>query len=151
MSILISDATIKDLDALYRIEEECFTLEAFTKELIATLLRRPESISLLAKIKGEMVGFAIALIHQRKSRKVGHIFTVDVATRARRGGVGLALMKKLERKLAEKGAESCYLEVRVDNTAGRNLYQRLGYSETRFVKDFYHQGGDGVVMRKKLQ
>lgn len=148
---MISDATIKDLDALYNIEEECFTHEAFTKKLIATLLQRPESISLLAKIEGEIVGFAIALIHQRKNRKVGHIFTVDVATRARKGGVGLALMTRLEQKLAERGAKSCYLEVRTDNTAGRNLYQKLGYFETRFVKDFYYPGGDCVVMRKNLQ
>jgi ribosomal-protein-alanine N-acetyltransferase len=151
MSILISDATINDLDALYNIEKECFTLEAFTKELIATLLQRPDSISLLAKIKGEIVGFAIALIHQRKNRKVGHIFTIDVAARARKGGVGLVLMKNVEQKLIEKGAKSCYLEVRVDNTAARKLYKKLGYSERMFVKDFYYLGGDCIVMRKNLQ
>jgi ribosomal-protein-alanine N-acetyltransferase len=150
MSILISDATVNDLDELYNIEKECFTLEAFTKELIATLLHKPNAISLLAKIKGEIVGFAIALIHQRKNRKTGHIFTIDVAIKARKGGIGLALMKNIEQRLVERGAESCYLEVRVDNTAARKLYKQLGYSETRLVKDFYYSGGDCIVMQKNL-
>ncbi len=150
MSIITSDATINDLDALYNLEKECFTLEAFTKELIATLLQKPDSVSLLAKKKGKIVGFAIALIHHRKNRTIGHIFTIDVATRARKGGVGLALMKNIEQKLTEKGAKSCYLEVRVDNTAGRSLYKKLGYSETGVVEDFYYSGGDCVVMRKNL-
>jgi len=151
MSVQVSDATVNDLDALFAIEKECFTREAFSRELIATLLQKRNSVSLLAKTKGEIVGFAIALVYHRKNRRVGHIFTIDVAARARKGGVGLVLMKNLEHRLIEKGARSCFLEVRADNRAARSLYEKLGYVERRFVKDFYYPGGDCVVMRKKLQ
>ena len=150
MSVAVREATIKDLETLYRIEHDCFTHEAFSKGYIAHLLQRPDAISLVAEVEGETVGFAIALVRTRKSKKVGHIFTVDVEPKIRKRGVGLRLLTELESALKRQGTTRCYLEVRIDNTAARRLYKKLGYAEAGTLKDFYGFDKDGVVMKKTL-
>ncbi len=150
MVINIEKAKADDLEALYGIERECFTLEAFSKKQIGSLLRNPNSISLLAKLNGEIVGFIVALIYEEKKEKIGHIFTLDVAVKARRKGVGLKLLESAEQILREKEVKICFLEVRGDNVAARELYRKLGYVEVGLLKDFYFSGGHGVRLRKNL-
>ncbi len=150
MSVTTRNAKFEDLEALYAIETECFTLEAFSKRQIASLLQNPNSVSLLAQMNGEIAGFIIALIHQRKSEKTGRIYTLDVAVKARKKGVGLKLVEHAEQILRKKGVKTCHLEVRIDNIAARELYKKLGYVETELLKGFYPEG-DGVKMKKILQ
>ncbi len=150
MSIIIKKTGIDDLEMLYKIEKECFTLEAFSKKQIKSLLQAPNSISLLAEINGEIVGFIIALIYEGKSEKIGHVFTLDVASNTRKKGVGLKLLDSLEHILVEQRVNVCYLEVKVDNVAARELYRKIGYVEIRFLKGFY-RGGDGIRLKKILQ
>jgi ribosomal-protein-alanine N-acetyltransferase len=151
MTIITSIATIKDLDTLHSIEKECFTLEAFSREEIAFFLQKPNTISLLAKMEGKIVGYIIALIYEREGKKTGHVLTIDVATKSRKKGVGFRLLKRLERELREKGAEANYLEVQADNVAAQRLYKKLGYLKVGFVKGFYRSGGDCIVMEKGLK
>jgi len=151
MSISIKKAKVRDLEKLYCIEKECFTFEAFSKEQTAFLLRKPNSISLLAKINNETVGFIIALIYERDNKRASHVFTLDVAVKARRKGVGLKLLQSLEQILRSKGAKVCYLEVRVDNVAARELYKKLGYVEIEYLKDYYYPRENGIRLRKILQ
>jgi len=149
MSIRIENATLDELEILYTIERECFTLEAFSKKQLISLLQSPHSISLLAKMNGEIVGFIIALTYKRKDEKVGHIYTLDVAKKARRKGLGFKLIEYLEQVLREKGVKLCLLETGINNVAARELYRKLGYVEIKLVKNFYPQG-DAVRLQKVL-
>lgn len=151
MSISIKKARVDDLEKLYCIEKECFTSEAFSKEQTVILLRNPNSISLLAQMNNETVGFIIALIYEKNNKKASHVFTLDVAVKARRIGVGLKLLQNLEQILRSKEVKVCYLEVRVDNIAARELYKKLGYVEIEHLKDYYYPGKNGVRLRKILQ
>jgi ribosomal-protein-alanine N-acetyltransferase len=150
LSIAIGQAKIKDLDSIYRIERECFTHEAYTKEHIATLLKNPNVISLLAKINGEIVGFIIGGIENFDKIKVGHIYTIDVALRYRQIGVGQKLLVKLEQAFLKKGALISCLEVRADNKAAKELYHKQGYTELESVKNYYAKGIHGIRLMKKL-
>jgi ribosomal-protein-alanine N-acetyltransferase len=151
MPISIKEAKVSDLEKLYRIEKECFTSEAFSKEQTAFLLRNPNSISLSAQMNNETAGFLIALIYERNNKKASHVFTLDVAINARRKGVGLKLLQSLEQILKSKGAKVCYLEVKIDNMAARELYKKLGYVEIKHLKGYYSPRENGVRLRKILQ
>jgi hypothetical protein len=59
MEIKIETATIRLLDILYQIEEQCFSEEAFTKRQIAYLLTDYNTIALAAKAQTEVQGFII--------------------------------------------------------------------------------------------
>jgi ribosomal-protein-alanine acetyltransferase len=150
MSIAIEKATVDDLETLCKIEIECFSGEAFSNEQIAALLRSPNSISLLAKMHDEVVGFIILLLHKNEDGEVGHVYTLDVAEKARKRGIGRRLLEEAEQILRKNRAKACYLEVGVDNTAARRLYKKMGYVEIELLKGFY-QGKDGVRLKRDLR
>ena len=149
MKITIEDASIKQLDELYKIEMECFEREAFSKQHIANLLSDYNCISLVAKTNGKIVGFVIGMIHIERNALVGHILTVDVSPSHRRRGIAQRLLQKLEEIFKEKGVKSCRLEVREDNIAALKLYQKLGYKKIGKLENYY---GDahGIYFRKEL-
>jgi len=150
VSITIRQATPEDLYALWEIEKECFTVEAFTKEQIEYLLEASTGVSLLAQINHEIVGFIISLIYPHNETRVGHVYTIDVLTRHRRKGVASRLLGELEKIFIVKGVKACYLEVRLDNVAARRLYKKHGYVEIEQLRDHYGRGAHGVRLKKLL-
>ena len=149
MSITIERATINDLETLYQIERECFTIEAFTKQHLTYLLENPKVVSLVAQINNSIAGFIIGLIHRHDEEITGRIYTLDVAVKYRRIGIGLKLLDEIERKFAKRGVTICYLEVRKDNMAALELYRKHGYIEVEELKHYY-KGAHGVRLEKKL-
>ncbi len=150
LSIRIRRAATDDLEMLYSIERECFTIEAFTKEQLAYLMENPKAISLIARIGDEIAGFIIGLIHDYRTTRTGHVYTIDVAVKHRRKGVGLKLLKELEQKFMENGVEICYLEARRENVVALELYRKHGYKELDVLRNYYSEGVDGVRLMKKL-
>jgi len=148
--VKIESASTADLQALYKIERECFSSEAFSIEELSFLIKNPNSISLMAKIGEEIAGFIIGLIYNTKSEKIGHVLTLDVARKYRRKGVAIELMRKLEEKFRENDVKECFLEVRIDNEAAKKLYKKLGYGEIACLKDYYGNGLHGIRLKKAL-
>lgn len=151
MSITVEPATLDDLEKLHRIERECFTIEAFTKEQMTRLLESPHTTSLVAWINGAVVGFIIGSIENLNETRVGHVYTLDVAVEHRRKGVGLRLLQELEGIFAKKGVKICCLEVRFNNVAARELYRKQGYTEVAPLKNYYYKGVHGIRLEKKLK
>jgi len=151
MPIKIEKATLKDLDELQNIENECFNKEAFTREQLTYLLEAPNAISLTAKTNQKIIGFIIGLIKSYDKVRVGHIYTIDVALKHRRTGIGLKLLEGLEQKFQEKGVKKVYLEVRADNKAALELYHRKGYVELQPLENYYSKGTHGFRMKKELK
>jgi ribosomal-protein-alanine acetyltransferase len=148
-TVKIEDASIKHLDRLFDIEMECFKSEAFTKQHIAQLLTNQNCISLIAKEDDKIIGFIIGMLNFEDNILTGHILTIDVSPSHRRKGVGIKLLQELEKIFKNKQVKVSRLEVREDNVAALNLYQKLGY---RKVGRFRHYYGDahGIILEKAL-
>lgn len=149
MPIKIEDISIEYLDRLYEIEIECFKKEAFTKQQIAQLLQNSNTIGLVAKEYGEIIGFIIGVLSVEDNIVVGHILTIDVSPNYRRRGVGIRLLQEIERIFKNKQANLCRLEVKEDNVAALNLYRKLGYKKLKKLEHYY---GDthGILLEKSL-
>lgn len=147
MEIAIEDTAVRFLDKLYDIEKQCFEREAFTKQQIAYLLTDYNAIGLAARVNGEIAGFAIGRIDIVRNIPFGHILTVDIAPSYRRKGIAQKLLHEIEAIFKEKGVKECRLEVREDNAAALNLYQKLGYTKVGKLEKYY---GDahGVYLKK---
>ena len=78
------------------------------------------------------------------------MYTLDIAAKHRRKGIGLRLLKELEKRFVDNGVETCYLEARRGNVAALELYQKHGYTKASILKNFYSKGIDGVRLMKKL-
>jgi len=151
MPLKIETATLKDLDALHKIESECFGVEAFAREHLAYLLELPDAVNLTVKKDHKIVGFIMGLIETYGQVRVGHIYTIDVAIKHRRSGIGLKLLEELEHVLLEKGAKAVYLEVRADNLAAIELYRKKGYIELQPLENYYSKGAHGLRMKKEFK
>lgn len=151
MSIIIRRANINDLNVIRRIEIECFGNEAFTKTYLAYLMTAPNTIFLVAEMKGEIAGFIVGSVDPyRKGGLAGHIYSLDVSPRYRRRGIGSTLLSEIEKIFKKTGVEICYLEVRIDNVAAKKLYRKHDYKETVTLKDYYRLGVHGVRLQKRI-
>ncbi|MGD0160319.1 MAG: ribosomal protein S18-alanine N-acetyltransferase [Candidatus Bathyarchaeia archaeon] len=149
MTLTVEDASIKSLERLYQIEKECFVEEAFTKKQISLLLTDYNSVSLMAKENGEIVGFIVAMIYPDRKTINGHILTIDVSPSYRRRGVGEMLLEEMEKIFVQKGVQVCLLEVKEGNVAAIGLYRKLGYEEIGRLQNYYGKA-DGIYLRKIL-
>jgi ribosomal-protein-alanine acetyltransferase len=149
MTLTVQDASIKSLERLYQIEKECFVEEAFTKKQISLLLTDYNSVSLVAKENGEIVGFIVGMIYPDARTINGHILTIDVSPFHRRRGVGQTLLREIEKIFVQKGVELCLLEVREGNIAAIGLYHKFGYEEVGRLENYYGKA-NGIYLRKIL-
>ena len=149
MAAVLEDARSKDLKRLYEIEKECFDEEAFTSEQISQLLDDYNTVSLVARVEGKIVGFVIGIIYVDKKALYGHVLTVDVAPSYRRRGFGRLLMNEIEKIFAMKSVEALYLEVREDNAPAIRLYLQLGYRVIGKL-DHYYGKAHGICLKKTL-
>jgi ribosomal-protein-alanine acetyltransferase len=149
MAVTVEDLSIRDLDRLHEIEKQCFTDEAFTKEQIVQLLKDYNSIGLVARSGGKVIGFVLGTMYVDRNAIHGHILTIDVSPDYRRRRIGQALLKEIESIFRQKGVKTSRLEVREDNAAAIHLYTRLGYKEKGRLGNYYGKT-HGIYFEKVL-
>jgi ribosomal-protein-alanine acetyltransferase len=149
MEIKIETATIKLLDQLYAIEEQCFSEEAFSKRQIAYLLTDYNTIALAAKNNADIAGFIIAQIDLEDNTEYGHIITLNIPPNYRRKHVATKLLQEIQTLLKQRGINECRLEVREDNHAAIKLYQSMGY-QTMGKLERYYGKKHGLYLKKTL-
>jgi ribosomal-protein-alanine N-acetyltransferase len=145
----IEKASIEHLDRLCEIEMKCFEIEAFTKQQIAHLLTDSNSVILVSKVKGEIVGFVIGKTYMDKKPATGQILTIDVSPKQRRKGIGQRLLQEIEKTFKDKGVKMCCLEARENNIVALSLYQKFGYKRVGRL-DNYYGDAHGIRLRKVL-
>ncbi len=150
METKIEGASLRFLDDFFEIEKQCFLQEAFSKQQIAYLLADYNAISLAARVNGEIAGFVIGRIGMERDSHMGHILTVDVASLHRRKGIAQQLLCEMEAIFRDKGIKECRLEVREDNAAALNLYQKLGFKKVAKLEHYYRDA-HGLYLRKILR
>ncbi len=149
MELRIETASIRLLDKLYEIEEQCFYQEAFTKRQIAYLLTDYNTIALVAKADNEIAGFIITQVEIENNTLFGHIITINVASAFRRKGIANRMLQEMETLLKQKGVNECHLEVREDNSAAIKLYQNSGYQKMSKLEKYYGKA-HGLYLKKIL-
>ena len=88
-----------------------------------------------------LLGTIVVLL--RRNSRVARIYTLGVDPGQHRRGLGTRLITAVIRRLPPR-CRTLALEVRVDNTVARRLYQRMGFVPTATLTDFYGDGSPGV-------
>lgn len=149
-SITIRRAETSDLKEIHQIEVECFSEDAFSQSQMREIIKDPDFIFLVAIMNEHIVGFIIGGLEIFRGKTVGHVYSIDVKPECRNRGIGSLLLESLENLLAEAGVKECYLEVRIDNMAARNLYFKREYRFFELLSNYYGVGKDGIRLIKKL-
>jgi len=142
----IIKASILDLNALRKLEQESFGKDAWPLFDLIAVLTFSEVIRLKAMEDDQMVGFVAGDPHPREGW--GWIATIAVDSRYRRRGIGRALLHACEAKL---GVPRSRLTVRLSNDVAISMYEKESYKKTDIWKAYYSDGEDGILMEKELE
>jgi len=118
--------------------------------------RFPETF-IVAEEDGEIVGYVMCRIETGLPdfgllgiAKRGHVISIAVLPEHQRKGIGTALVKEAMAGMRVYKAKECYLEVRISNTPGVKLYEKLGFEASRVVQNYYADGEGAYLMSLKL-
>jgi len=138
----------KDLDEIYFLEIECFGDDAYPKSFFEYVLRDRETIFLKALVRGELAGFIVGRYFKKLG--IGQVYSIDVAEKFRRRGIGSALLREFEKELSKLGAREVVLQVSVDNIPAIRLYEKNGYRIVGRIRGYYGKNRDAYEARKRL-
>jgi len=147
MNAVVRKALDEDAPAVYAVERECSS-HPWTEEQILEEIRFAQAYTCVCEAEGEVTGFAT----MQTAAEFAHINELGVLPAFRRRGYARMIMQDLFREGLDRGCEMISLEVRKSNTAARNLYGSLGFSDAGTRKRFYRDPEeDAVVMIKELK
>jgi ribosomal-protein-alanine N-acetyltransferase len=141
----IGPATLRDVDAIHGIEEECFPApwrkEFFRGEVVAD-----GRYNLVARKNGVIVGYLFAMWIFEEM----HVNKIAVTPSERRRGVADALMERLFEFAREKEIETIALEVRQSNMGAQEFYRHLAFERSYIRPRYYPDGEAAVVMVREM-
>ena len=145
-----------DLQSVMNINRDTLP-ENYTDYFFLDLYERFPDTFIIAEEDGKIVGYIMSRVEVGLSNfglggliRKGHVVSIAVLPTARRRGVASELINTALEGMQNYKAKQCYLEVRVTNDAGVNLYKKLGFEVTRTAHGYYSDGEDAYVMSKKL-
>jgi [ribosomal protein S18]-alanine N-acetyltransferase len=141
----IVKASIRDLNALRKLEHASFDKDAWPLFDLIAVLTFPDVIRLKAVEDGQMVGFIAG--DPRPRDGWGWIATIAVDPRYRQRGIGRALLNTCESRL---GVSRARLTVRLSNGGAISMYEKAGYATVDIWQTYYNDGEDAMVMEKTL-
>jgi ribosomal-protein-alanine N-acetyltransferase len=142
----IATATIRDLNALRKLERICFDKDAWPLFDLIAVLTFPDVVRLKAIENDRMVGFVAG--DPRPSQGFSWIAMIAVLPEYQRKGIGRALLHACEAQLKTSRLK---LSVRASNQVAINLYELEGYRTIDIWKSYYDDGENAIVMEKPRQ
>lgn len=148
-AIRVRRADAADLDALVALEQASFGGDRINRAQFQRHLRSDSALLLVAETSElDMLGSALVLF--RRGSSAARLYSIARRAQARGTGVGPALIASVENAARARGCDRLRLEVRQDNAAARQLYQRLGFKVIGDLAGYYEDGGDGRRYEKAL-
>ncbi len=140
-AVRIRGMAASDLEAVWKLEQECFS-DAWSMKLLAEAASGEYDYFFLAEYEGQVCGYADLRILAGE----GEIERIAVTEKRRRLGIGKKLMEEMVRFASGQGAEDLTLEVRLSNTAARKLYESCGFAEEGRRKGYYRNPPDDALI-----
>ena len=106
----------------------------------------PETIVLVATLRGAIIGFAIMKFGDIDA----HLHLLAVESKQRRSGVGRTMIRWLEKSCVTAGMQHVRLELRATNKQARAFYEDLGYRSLGRIPGYYDGSETALVFGKNL-
>ena len=141
MSMLIRNATEKDIPALEELEKQSFSLP-WTAQMLMNQLHGDGRILLVAESDGVLAGY-IGLWYVLDE---GYITNVATSQEFRRSGVATALINEVVKRGNALGLLFLSLEVRESNMAARQLYAAADFKDVGRRSKYYEQPEEDAII-----
>lgn len=137
----VREMQLDDLSEVMVIENENFSVP-WTEMGFFSFLVRDDTLFLVAEEKGEILGYmGIMMVLDE-----GEITNVSVSRKARRRGVGRALVAEMIRQMENRGILVLHLEARKSNEAAIALYQSFGFVKDGERRMYYEAPAEDAVL-----
>ena len=137
---------VEDLDQVMEIENDLIS-PPWTREGFFTFLLKDENMFFVVEEKGRILGYC----SMQTVLDEGDILNVAVTRDRQKEGIGYFLVDSMLMLAAARGIHIVHLEVRESNGSARRLYQRLGFKEDGFRKNYYTDPVENAVLMTKTQ
>ncbi|MDD5948376.1 MAG: ribosomal protein S18-alanine N-acetyltransferase [Lachnospiraceae bacterium] len=142
----IRSMTPSDCPRVAQIDSLCIS-NPWSEEDFRDAFRYPENHYLVAEWDGEIAGF-VGLIQFVDDGDITHI---AVLPPYRKKQIATELLETLFCLAREQGMIAIHLEVRQQNKAAQNLYEKMGFETLAVRKNYYtNPREDAIVMVKHL-
>ena len=118
----------------------------WTPARVRGYIRDSETMVLVASIDGVIEGFAIMKFRDDEA----HLFLLAVQPKARKSGIGTALLGWLEKSCRTAGMQQIRLELRASNSSAKQFYEKMGFRFVSQVAQYYDRREAAVIMVKSL-
>jgi ribosomal-protein-alanine N-acetyltransferase len=135
-----------DIDRIMEIERASFGEDAYDRNLFAEYARHCGELFLLVEGGGKVRGYIVTCIRGDRAELV----SIAIDPKFRGKGAASTLLKSTLRRLKLRHVARISLMVRLNNENARTLYERFGFQRIRSVRRYYEDGGDGILMAKRL-
>ena len=136
----------KDILKISQIESECFPLEPWSFQMLASSFDTDNFHGVLAEDGEEIIGYGgITVVAD-----TADIANVAVTEPYRHSGVGTAIIAELLQTASSLGAKKVFLEVRVSNSIAMELYLKSGFKGAYARTRYYSDGEDCLVMVRTI-
>ena len=140
--LIIRQAEEKDIAAIEKLEQVCFTDPWSYDSLEQDILRNKLAFYIVAEVEGEVCGYVGIwnIIDE------GHITNVAVSPDYRRKHIASNMLDVLIASCEEAGVERFTLEVRAGNEPAKALYAGKGFKEMGLRKGYYQDNGEDAII-----
>ena len=146
----IRPAEVSDTHYITRLCEMVFAVYGPYSEMIPQWLELTTTLTMVARIGGQPVGFAMigSVSGQSGIDDIHEILAVAVEPEKQRLGIGHALIAEIERKAFGMKSRGLYLHTAIKNEAAQRLFVKNGYRTSVVKPRFYPAGQDAIFMFK---
>ena len=95
----------------------------------------------------QLIGFLIGI---KIAPTIARVLMLSIQSRYRKQGIGTALLNEFLRIMRHLSVTEVELEVRTTNRGALAFYKKQGFLLQHTLKQFYQNGDDAYVMKKKL-
>jgi ribosomal-protein-alanine N-acetyltransferase len=141
----INDARWSDLDAIHRLEVDCFPAP-WRREFFESELRGEARLSLVARRGRSVIGYVFAMWFFDEM----HVNKIAVDESERRKGIAATLMDRCLQFATANGIKTISLEVRQSNRGAQEFYESLDFACLYVRPRYYPDGESAVVMVRHL-
>ncbi|MFN0265176.1 ribosomal protein S18-alanine N-acetyltransferase [Tepidamorphus sp. 3E244] len=141
----VGESAAAEIAALHRrADPPGWSLDAWRGQLA-----QPATCCIGGWLDGTLVGFVTLGIAAGEAE----VLMIAVDPAHRNAGLARKLLRHALELAAERGAQTCFLEVAVDNAPACALYARCGFSQVAVRKGYYARGKgvvDALVLARPL-
>lgn len=142
MTVETRRMTPAELDAVQKIDEECFSVPWSRAELEKDLTKNPAARYIVLTEDGEVAAYAGAWMVLDE----GQIMNVAVRKDKRRLGYGRRVLSALIQYGANLGMRFFTLEVRASNAPAISMYEQMGFVKVGRRKGYYQDNKEDALL-----